>query len=157
MKRSHSESVWPTERGSGTVRAQNRVPQMPTLEVYVQIPELPRFLNGPRRDRTCDPLIKSPAKTATATETHRQLPRISRLRLVRSWSLSAGVGGCSRTEHGQSPVPRPRWPLVLARRTSCVRQRPGRPDRARGLTAARAPRRGSDASCGTGRWCTGPD
>src|SRR5262249_35911279 len=62
-------------------------------------------VSGPRRDRTCDPLIKSRAMMPTATKACRQLPRISRSWLARSWSLSAGVGACSRTEHGQSLAP----------------------------------------------------
>ena len=92
------------------------------------------FLNGPRRDRTCDPLIKSPARVLTATKTHRQLPRSSRGLRVRSWLLSAGVGACSRTEHGQSLAPS----LEVEEAAVFVKLRPADPGRSTLLNGSRA-------------------
>jgi hypothetical protein len=69
--------------------------------------------------------ILSRAGMLTATKTCRQLSGISRLWVARSWLLSARVGGCSRTEHGQSParvqrasIARPDLLIRSCRRTS---------------------------------------
>src|SRR5262249_40104397 len=92
-------------------------------------------LPGPRWRNWQTQATQNQPKAVTATKTHRQLPRISRSRSARSWLLSARVGGCSRTEHGQprsdpaggSTISGPRGDAVLGgNRPSCEPPIPAR-------------------------------
>jgi hypothetical protein len=105
---------WDAERGATSARSPRRLPaDRPDNAGKLTAPSVSDPLpsgaesHGPRRDRTCDPLTKSPAKTATATETHRQLPRISE-------GSRCVLGRCrqgSATVHGQNTDSRrPRSP-----------------------------------------------
>jgi hypothetical protein len=103
-------------RATARVRSSTAITSRPTPTSTRPLP--PDFRDGPRGDRTCDPLIKSPWKLLTATETCQRLPRIQengRCVLGRCRQESAAL-------HGQN-ADSPRLPSV--RRTPSTRARRG--------------------------------